>query len=269
MRRVFLCFVALTFSAVFCLRADDTIRAVQTRLKTGGFYFGEINGRNDSATSAAITRYQIRNGLQINGKLDAATRQALGVAASEPEVPLRGFGDEAWRSLRKSDQENIKRMMAEESPKPEQSKPPTAAAPPRPPATAPDNGNDKVSSTNNRERLRDYIAAFVLAGLDPQVGAETEFFAERVNYFGKPGVSRETIRRDLQRYDNRWPQRAFTLAGELEVSSANNNLKVSFPLRYELRNGSKHSTGKVVKTLVLTQTGADDFEIVSVNERKL
>jgi hypothetical protein len=267
MRRFLLCFVVVTFSAIFCLRADDTIRAVQTRLKTGGFYFGEINGRNDSATSAAITRYQIRNGLQINGKLDAPTRQALGVAAGEPEVPLRGFGDEAWRSLRKTDQEHIQRMMAEDSRKTERTRPP-ASAPPKPAVTPPDNGNTNVSTASDRERLRDYIAAFVLAGLDPQVGAETEFFAERVNYFGKPGVTRETIRRDLQRYNSRWPQRAFTLAGELEVSSANNNLTVTFPLRYELRNGSKHSTGKVVKTLILARTGTDDLEIVSVNERR-
>jgi putative peptidoglycan binding protein len=268
MRRVFLCFVAVTFSAVFCLRADDTIRAVQTRLKTGGFYFGEINGKNDSALSAAITRYQIRNGLQINGKLDAATRQALGVAAGESEVPLRGFGDEAWRSLRKSDQEHIKRVMAEDTRKTERSKPPTAA-PPKPAVAPTDNGNDNASNGSNRERLRDYIAAFVLAGLDPQVGAETEFFAKRVNYFGKPGVTRETIRRDLQRYNDRWPQRAFTLAGELEVSSANNNISVTFPLRYELRNGARHSTGEVLKTLVLAPARGDDLEIVSVNERKL
>lgn len=267
MKRVLLCFIAVTFSAVFCLRADDTIRAVQTRLKTGGFYFGEINGRNDSDTSAAITRYQIRNGLQINGKLDAPTRQALGVAAGEPEVPLRGFGDEAWRSLRKSDQEHINRMMAEDARKTEPSKPLTAA-PPKPTVAPPDNGNDNGSTGHNRERLRDYIAAFVLAGLDPQVGAETEFFAELVDYFGKPRVNRETIRRDLQRYNERWPQRAFTLAGELEVSAANKNLKVTFPLRYELRNGSKHSTGKVLKTLILAQTGTDDLEIVSVNERQ-
>ena len=111
-------------------------------------------------------------------------------------------------------------------------------------------------------------AAFVLAGLDPQVGAETEFFADRVNYFGKPGVTRETIRRDLQRYNDRWPQRAFTLAGEPEIASLNDKLKVSFPLRYELQNGSKRSAGKVWKTLVLEKTGTDDLQIVSVNERK-
>lgn len=105
-------------------------------------------------------------------------------------------------------------------------------------------------------------------GLDPQVGAETEFFADRVDYFGERGVTREKIRRDLQRYNDRWPQRGFWLAGELEVSRINEKLKVAFPLRYELQNGPKRAAGKVLKTLVLEKTGADDLQIVAVNERK-
>jgi hypothetical protein len=139
---------------------------------------------------------------------------------------------------------------------------------PPPPGPTPPETTDTSSAAYNRERLRDYIAAFVLAGLDPQVGAETEFFAERVNYFGKPGVTRETIRRDLQRYNARWPRRAFSLAGELEISPVSDNLKVTFPLRYDLRNGSRHSSGTVRKTLVLEKTGADDLQITAVNERK-
>jgi peptidoglycan hydrolase-like protein with peptidoglycan-binding domain len=262
MKRFFLCFVILSIGAITTLRADETVRAVQTRLKTGGFYFGEINGLYDRDTSAAVTRYQIRNGLQITGKLDSPTRQALGVTPGEPEVPLRGFGEEAWRSLRKTDQEYLKRLMAEEK---------RATKPTKPASTAPSPSDEsETTSTNyNRERLRDYIAAFVLAGLDPQVGSETEFFADRVNYFGKPGVTRETIRRDLQHYNDRWPQRAFSLAGELQISSVNNNLKVSFPLHYELRNASRHASGKVLKTLLLEKTGADDLQIVAVDERKM
>lgn len=120
----------------------------------------------------------------------------------------------------------------------------------------------------DRDRLRDYVAAFVLAGLDPQVGAEAEFFADRVDYFGEHKVTREKIRRDLQRYDNRWPERRFWLAGELVVRPIKDRLEVLFPLRYELRSGSRRSSGQVWKTLVLERTGADDLQIVAVNERK-
>jgi hypothetical protein len=274
MKRFVLCCLTVTVGLVSSLRADETIRAVQSRLKTGGFYFGEINGRNDSRTSAAITRYQIRNGLQITGKLDAPTRRALGVTAgNEPEILPRGFGEEAWRSLRKSDQEYLDRLVADEA----QASPPKSSpvakvtsVPPAPKSTASKERPTSTASTNsNRERIRDYVAAFILAGLDPEVGSEAEFFADRVNYFGEKNVPRDRIRRDLQRYDSRWPQRGFWLAGELEVSSLNDKLKVSFPLRYELQNASKHSAGTVSKTLILEKSGAHDFQIVAVDVRKV
>jgi peptidoglycan hydrolase-like protein with peptidoglycan-binding domain len=270
MTRIFLCSLILSLSAVCSLRADETMRAVQTRLKTGGFYFGKINGTYDSATAAAITRYQIRNGLQITGKLDANTSHALGVAEGDSEVRLRGFGEDAWRSLRKTDQEYLNRLAAEEANPTEPSKSPAPSAP----ASAPVVAKAPPPAVNppppaDRERLRDYVGAFILAGLDPQVGSEAEFFADRVDYFGEKNVSRDKIRKDLQNYDKRWPKRGFWLAGDLEVNPIKDRLKVSFPLRYEIQNGPKRSAGTVRKTLVLERTGADDLQIVSVNERKI
>lgn len=262
MKRFLLYFLVVSLGAACSLYGDEKVRAVQSRLKTGGFYFGEVNGRYDSDTATAVTRYQIRNGLQITGKLDGPTRQALGVAAGEPEVPLPRFGEDVWRYLRKSDQAYISRLIAEDATAAKRSKSPApAVAAPRP-------ASNTSASSFNRERLRDYVAAFVLAGLDPQVGSETEFFADRVDYFGERGVTREKIRQDLQRYNNRWPERGFRLAGDLEVNSIGDKIKVSFPLRYDLRSGSKRSSGTVWKTLVLEKTGTDDLRIVAVNERK-
>lgn len=254
MKRLLLCFLFLSFGTVGSLRADESIRALQSRLKAGGFYFGEVNGRYDSDTAAAVTRYQIRNGLQITGKLDEPTRHALGVAAAEPKVPTPKFGEDVWRYLRKSDQASIQRLLADEArtPKPTKESPLSSAASP---------------ANADRDRLHDYVAAFVLAGLDPQVAAETEFFADHVEYFGARNVSREKIREDLQRYNERWPKRGFWLAGNLEVGRINHRLKVTFPLRYELQNGPKRKTGKVFKTLVLEKSGKD-LQIVAVNERK-
>ncbi len=273
MKRFLLGFTLVILTSVCCLAADDGIRAVQTRLKAGGFYSGSINGRYDSETAAAVTRYQIRNGLQITGKLDDQTRYALGVSASEPKVPIPRFGDDVWRQLKKSDQAALDKLIAAEAARKNQppNKPATASVNPPPPAAGPPPPvtASPESAHYTSERLHDYIAAFVLAGLDPQVGAETEFFADRVDYFGERGVTKEKIRRDLQRYNQQWPKRGFWLDGDLDVQPAQNRLSVSFPLRYELRNGSKRATGRVRKTLVLEKTGADDFEIVGVNERKM
>ena len=269
MKRCLLCFLFVSLGAVCSLQADDSIREVQTRLKAGGFYFGEANGHYDKETAAAVTRYQIRNGLQITGKLDAPTRYALGLSESEPKVPVPRFGEDVWRYLRKSDQEAIRRAIAEDATKQKPTTKPNAPATSAAPTTAPSSPARAASSTSySRERLRDYIAAFVLAGLDPQVGSETEFFADRVDYFGEHAVTREKIRSDLQGYNARWPDRGFWLAGDLDVEPVRDRLRVTFPLRYELRNGSKRAAGKVMKTLVLEKIGADDLQIVAVNERK-
>jgi len=95
-----------------------------------------------------------------------------------------------------------------------------------------------------------------------------EFFADRVDYFGKPDQRREAIERDLERYNRQWPDRRFWLAGDLEVEpQSDGRLIVTFPLRYELRHGSKQTSGQVEKTLVL-QAAGEDLQIVGVNERK-
>jgi peptidoglycan hydrolase-like protein with peptidoglycan-binding domain len=265
MKRYLFYFLVVILGSACLLRADETIRALQERLKTGGFYYGEINGVYDSQTAAGVTRYQIRNGLQITGKLDEQTRYALGLSAAAPKAPLPRFGEDVWRYLRKSDQARISRMIAEDEKK-RTAAPKPAANAPAPPATQTRHDSPQAAAEN--DRLKDYIGAFVLAGLDPRVGAETEFFADRVDYFGEHGVPREKIRHDLQRYNERWPQRSFRLAGDLDVTAMNDRLRVTFPLRYDLRNGSRHSTGTVLKTLVLEKSGQNDLQIVSVNERK-
>ncbi len=63
------------------LRADQTTSGVQRALKDQGFYYGDVTGEKNADTTAAIRRYQIRNGLQITGEIDAETLRSLGVGA--------------------------------------------------------------------------------------------------------------------------------------------------------------------------------------------
>jgi peptidoglycan hydrolase-like protein with peptidoglycan-binding domain len=217
--------------------AEDNVREVQTKLREGGFYSGEIDGAYSSDLAAALTRYQIRNGLPITGQLDADTSKALG---AKPAVATQV--SETWRRLR-------------------------TTTPPETPAIG-SPSTEPVAATVSTERVRDYVGAFVLAGLDPQVGAEAAFFADRVQYYDEGTKDRAKIREDLKRYDTRWPQRRFWLAGEITVEpQSDKRVRVTFPLRYELRNGAKHSSGKINKTLLLEPAG-DDLQIVAVNERK-
>ena len=271
MNRFLLLLLAITLCGITSASADENVRAAQARLKEGGFYFGQPNGKYDSETAAAVSRYQIRNGLQINGRLDAATSQSLGVKAAAANAAAPAADSDSWRRLRKTDPRFLSRMNAGAK-QPRQSKPkaqpaPRTAAPAAPPNDS--SGDSYQTFTLSRERLRDYVGAFVLAGLDPQVGAELEFFGDRVNYYGDGLVDREKIRRDLLANDRRWPQRRFWLAGQVNVEpQADSRLRVSFPLRYELQKGGKRSSGKIRKTLLL-EVMADDLQIVAVNEQKM
>jgi peptidoglycan hydrolase-like protein with peptidoglycan-binding domain len=71
---------ALIFiGSVVLVYADQVIQSVQQALKDQGFYYGEISGEMNATLTAAIRRYQIRNGLQVTGELNDETLQSLGV----------------------------------------------------------------------------------------------------------------------------------------------------------------------------------------------
>ncbi len=261
--------------------AEDNVRTVQTKLREGGFYSGEIDGAYSSDLAAALARYQIRNGLPITGRLDIDTSEALGAKpAVTTTLANSAQSSEVWRRLRTSDQETLAKTNARVTPSPGAEPPrapvtsaqssPAAADATIQPETQPIGSPSTETSTMNisTERVRDYVGGFVLAGLDPHVGAETDFFADRVQYYDQGVLGRERIRKDLKRYAARWPERRFWLDGDITVEPQNGNrVRVTFPLRYELRNGAKHSSGKIDKALVLEPAG-DDLQIVAVNERK-
>jgi peptidoglycan hydrolase-like protein with peptidoglycan-binding domain len=259
--------------------AEQNVHAVQEKLHEAGLYFGEMDGAYSTELAAAIGRYQIRNGLPITGQLDEETSKALGAkAAVTTTTGDRAKSSDTWRRLRAGEQQTPNNAGVTPSPGVETPQAGVASAQSSPassdatiqPETQPIGSLSTGRSTTNisTERLRDYVGAFVLAGLDSHVGSETDFFAERVQYYDEGLIGREKIRKDLQRYAARWPERRFWLDGDITSEPQNGNrVRVTFPLRYELRNGGKHSSGKINKTLVLEAAG-DDLQIVAVTERK-
>jgi peptidoglycan hydrolase-like protein with peptidoglycan-binding domain len=283
MKRLLLVSLAMVLCGAGSVFADETVSAAQTRLKEGGFYFGQVNGNYDSETAAAVSRYQIRNGLQISGQLDAETAKSLGVAAVAAGSAAPAADSGTWQRLRKSDQQFLSRLNSGEVRPPappagtsrtttttrKSTKTAPAPAATVPPTAVPPDAVGGSTLVLSRERLRDYVGAFILAGLDPRVGSELEFFADRVKYYDQGVVRREKIRADLQRYNQRWPQRRFWLAGEVQVEpQPDSSLRVRFPMRYELRSASERSSGKILKTLNVEVTG-EDLQIIAVNERKI
>ncbi len=73
--------------SVMLIRADQLVERAQQALKAQGFYYGEVTGEMNANVTAAIRRYQIRNGLQVSGQLNAETLQSLGIDSSASAHP--------------------------------------------------------------------------------------------------------------------------------------------------------------------------------------
>jgi peptidoglycan hydrolase-like protein with peptidoglycan-binding domain len=224
--RIALFTVTIGLSLVALVRADNNVREVQTKLSDEGLYFGEIDGAYSSDLAAALTRYQIRNGLPITGQLDVETSEALGAKpAVKPSAAASEQSSQTWQRLRRGERQTSTKRRETSSPSTEtetdtEVPPRSAPAAPAPsssdstlpaspppattsegtqPASAPaatafDTGAPEPEFST--ERLRDYVAAFVLAGLDRNVGAEVEFFGDRVDYYDQGTMDREKIRED-------------------------------------------------------------------------
>jgi hypothetical protein len=286
----------LAVCGVILARADDNIAKAQTRLKMEGFYFGNPTGAVDNSTADALTRYQIRHGLAITGKLDAPTARSLHISLpnSQPAPPPQSTPKVltgSWQRLESGEMQFVEEQPAplppagassasapapavRPQPAPPAEGPNASIAENRPPPTLPPPangarppGSPSTGNIENPERFRDYIGAFILAGLAPSPDAEIKFFAGSVDYLGVPNVPRQQIQRDLVRYDQKWPHRRFWMDGDIQIEHESGNaIKLVFPLRYELRNGSRYASGKVMKSLTVLTTATNEMQIVAVNE---
>jgi peptidoglycan hydrolase-like protein with peptidoglycan-binding domain len=73
---------------------SDRVKEIQAALKREGSYDGEPNGRLDEATVSALKKFQDKNGLSANGKIDAQSLEKLGLgsetAGKGAPVPVAG-----------------------------------------------------------------------------------------------------------------------------------------------------------------------------------
>jgi len=78
---------ALFLAMAITVHADDRTKNVQAQLKEQGFYYGEVDGKSSTELSAAVRRYQIRNGLEVTGDLSKETLDALGLGGAPAPAP--------------------------------------------------------------------------------------------------------------------------------------------------------------------------------------
>lgn len=66
----------------------DQIMQAQKMLKTGNMYTGEATGKLDSATRAALKKYQTAEGLKVTGTLNKVTLEKMGVALTDKQKTM-------------------------------------------------------------------------------------------------------------------------------------------------------------------------------------
>ena len=91
MKRPLLC-LAVTLCAAGLLHADQAIQSLQQTLKDQGFYYGTVTGEKSAETTAAIRRYQIRNGLKVTGEIDEETTRSLSSSKNSVAAVSRPSG---------------------------------------------------------------------------------------------------------------------------------------------------------------------------------
>jgi hypothetical protein len=74
------------------LKADELIRAAQTRLSKLGYYKGKVDGSGGSMTCAAIRRFQVAGKLKVTGELNQQTIAQLGIDKAVPAPSYTAIG---------------------------------------------------------------------------------------------------------------------------------------------------------------------------------
>ena len=84
-RKIVYFVVALFVMGSAC--ADQTVQSLQQALKDQGFYYGNVTGEKSAETTAAVRRYQIRNGLKVTGEMDPQTLHSLNINSNSAASP--------------------------------------------------------------------------------------------------------------------------------------------------------------------------------------
>jgi peptidoglycan hydrolase-like protein with peptidoglycan-binding domain len=228
-------------------RADEETRQVQEELRKRHLFFREIDGKPSAEYSRALKQFQQRQGFAQTGRADEITLYSLGVG--EPPSPAEGAGNLPDVPVLKSD------AAVHDETRPQTPPVPTKAQ----------NAGD-VAKSEIHSFLRRYFDACQSA--DPE--DELAFFAEKVEYFDHGVVDRPYIKNELAVYDQRWPNRKYSLGDSLRVIRRGNNTIATIRVNFQVANPEQNrkASGRTDNTFNLAKRG-DSLEIVSIKEARV
>jgi V8-like Glu-specific endopeptidase len=106
---------------------------------------------------------------------------------------------------------------------------------------------NNVTYSENEESgsLTRFVTEFVRAGESGSGEGQTDYYASPCDYFENGQCTRESISRELQDYNHKWPSRQYELVGVpvVNVTSQGDGYEVSFKVSFTLRNRAKTVSG--------------------------
>ena len=210
-------FVLLLLLSSAILHADETTRNVQKELKDLGFFYADVNGTNGPETTAAVRRFQIRNGYEVTGTLTKETLKGLGLdgagaSAKTPPAPAKKDGP---IDLRRSEtvEESDRNFLREESARQRSARDPSVVTPPATLKPPPDPGMSDYSHIFARTPYETAPAEVQVRTLRKAQSALARggYFREPID--GEPGPATEEALLQYQR------RRNLVMSGRLDLET--------------------------------------------------
>ena len=227
-------------------RGDEITRQVQEELRKRHLFFRDIDGRPSLDYALAIKRYQQRQGFAQSGVADEMTLYSLGIG--EPASPAEGATELPDVPVLKSD----------------------AALPETKPLPPPVPTKASTASDVAKAEISNFIRRYFAACQSPSPQDELAFYADRVEYFDHGAVDKAYIQNELAVYNQRWPNRKYSIGNSLRVIKGGNNTIAKFRVAFTVANEAhaRKASGRTDDTISLIKKD-DSLQIVSIKEARV
>lgn len=241
-----LLFLLFISAAATVARADEQTRQVQEELRKRHLFFRDIDGNPSLEYAIALKRYQARQGFAVSGIADEMTLYSLGVGL--PLAPAEAPADLPNIPVLRSDA-----ALRETRPQP-----------------APIPTKDQNASTVTKAEIRDFLRRYLDACQSDSPQDELAFYGDRVAYYDHGAVDKGYIQNEVAVYNQRWPNRKYTMGDSLRVVRAGNNTLAQVRVAFQVANVThdRKASGRTDDTFGLAKNG-NSLEIVSVKEARV
>jgi peptidoglycan hydrolase-like protein with peptidoglycan-binding domain len=260
--------------------ASEEMRQVQEELRKRNLYFGDIDGKATTETEGALRRYQERKGFPASGELCPLTRQSLNLAQLSESAEATNWPEEtvlksdAARRVSEADQKFLE-AIAEETPQAEdidEEMPPAPLVEREPvqveaPA-APVAENGAAPATTPEPRYEQLVRDYLAASEENNLQQELRFYSDRVDYFDHGKVDLGFVRKDVQNYHDRWPERDYELLSLQVLPGKGGERVVRFRIAFKVKNQRHSVSGKTENTFRIREEGGE-LKFTALKEKRL